>query len=79
MPACRSAAASEHVEILSLASIAQKIEDWVPDAAGAGEGGVFPQAVAEQLRPAALAEFENAQAAIFLAGAEVWTVFRFCR
>lgn len=45
--------------------------EWLPEAAGAGEDGAFPEAVAAELRPAALAAFEEAQAAVFLAGAEV--------
>ena len=61
-----------YAEALSLASLAAKIEEWLPDAAGAGEDGTFPEAVAEKIRPTAVAQYEEAQAAIFLAGAEVW-------
>ena len=69
--ACRPASTGDHAEALSLSSLAAKVEEWLPDAAGAGEDGTFPEAVAEQIRPAAIAQFEEAQAAIFLAGAEV--------
>lgn len=71
---CRSVSASDHAEALSLASLTAKVEEWLPDAAGAGEDGTFPEAVAEQIRPAAIAQFEEAQAAIFLAGAEVQAI-----
>ena len=48
------------------------MEEWLPEAVGCGEDEAFSEAVAAELRPAALAEFEAAQAAVFLAGAEVY-------
>lgn len=59
------------IECLSLNALAAKVEEWIPDAEGAGEDGGFAEAVAADIRPAAALEFDKAQAAIFLAGAEV--------
>jgi len=49
----------------------ENVEKWLPEAVGGGEDAGFAEALAAELRPAALAEFEEAQAAVFLAGAEV--------
>lgn len=49
----------------------ENVEKWLPEAVGGGEDAGFTEALAAELRPAALAEFEKAQAAVFLAGAEV--------
>jgi hypothetical protein len=51
--------------------MSENVEKWLPEAVGAGEDAGFAEALAAELRPAALAEFEKAQAAVFLAGAEV--------
>jgi len=51
---------------------AQQVAEWLPEAEGAGEAGELPAALAAALRPGALAEYERALAAVFVAGAEVW-------
>ena len=70
--ACRiDGASSESARLLSLEALCSKIHEWLPEAAGAGEGGTFVEVLAADLRPAALAEYERMQAAVFSAGAEV--------
>ncbi len=44
---------------------------WQVD--GAGVDGGLPTALAEAVRPAAIAEYERALRAVFSAGAEVWS------
>ncbi len=67
----RGEADSEAVAALSLEALTGKVEEWLPDAVGAGESSAFLEALAADLRPATLAEFDKAIAAVFLAGAEV--------
>jgi len=50
---------------------AEQVAEWLPEAEGAGEAGELPAALAAALRPGALAEYERALAAVFVAGAEV--------
>lgn len=47
------------------------MEEWLPEAIGAGEATGLTEVLAAHLRPGALAEFDKALAAVFLAGAEV--------
>ena len=49
------------------------------DCGVAGSHGKLAQAIASQLRPAVLAEFDKAMAAVFVAGAEVGSlIFKLC-
>lgn len=56
---------------LEVSSLADKVVEWYPETEGAGEEGELPMALARLLRPAALAEYDKAINAVFLAGAEV--------
>ena len=47
------------------------MEEWLPEAVGAGGSSDLTEVLAADLRPAAVAEYEKALAAVFLAGAEV--------
>lgn len=51
--------------------LTSRVLEWFPDTEGAGEEGALPSALASHVRPAALADFEKALAAVFVAGAEV--------
>ena len=68
---CRADADTEAVSSLSLEALTAKVEEWLPEAVGAGDSSDLTEALAADLRPAAFAEYEKALAAVFLAGAEV--------
>ncbi|KAK9817206.1 hypothetical protein WJX72_011062 [[Myrmecia] bisecta] len=55
---------------LSIDALGEQILEWYPDMEEAGHRGRLAQAIASQLRPAAVAEYEKALAAVFVAGAE---------
>ncbi len=82
MGMCRKEAEGSAAGALSVEALAESVEGWLPEAVGAGEEAGLPEAIAAELRPGALAEYERAQAAVFLAGAEVrgWLAppHRFC-
>lgn len=71
LKSCRSTQGDEHADRLSAKSLTAQLEEWLPDAVGAGEDCSFTESLAAELTPVALAEYQEAQAAIFLAGAEV--------
>ncbi|KAI3438673.1 hypothetical protein D9Q98_001094 [Chlorella vulgaris] len=58
------------VSVLSLASLARRVVQLHPDTDGAGTEGGLPVAIARELRPALVAEYERVLHAIFTAGAE---------
>lgn len=55
---------------LTVHNLTDQILELYPDMEGAGTHGKLAQALAARLRPAALAEFDKAMAAVFVAGAE---------
>ncbi|KAL4425678.1 hypothetical protein ABPG75_009694 [Micractinium tetrahymenae] len=56
--------------VLSMDSLAQRVIELHPDTEGAGADGDLPSAIASELRPPVVAEYERALHAIFTAGAE---------
>ncbi|DBA76463.1 TPA: hypothetical protein ACH3X2_008532 [Trebouxia sp. C0005] len=59
-----------HYPELTVHALADKVLEWHPDMDSAGSTGKLAHALASHLRPAALAEFDKAMAAVFVAGAE---------
>ncbi|KAL0031439.1 hypothetical protein WJX77_000485 [Trebouxia sp. C0004] len=59
-----------HSSELSVHALTDKVLEWHPDMDDAGSHGKLAHALASYLRPAALAEFDKAMAAVFVASAE---------
>ncbi|DBB10622.1 TPA: hypothetical protein ACH3X3_007133 [Trebouxia sp. C0006] len=59
-----------HSPELTVHALTDKVLEWHPDMEDAGSHGKLAHALASHLRPAALAEFDKAMAAVFVAGTE---------
>ena len=71
--------------LLTVASMASRMEEWAPETSGCGDAGNLPEVLAERLRAETTAEYVKTLAAIFSAGAEVqfwhadWTYIVFVK